>query len=50
MGQPGGRTLYAIGMAGQTDGGPDTDPMVGAPSVLSLNLTYGKGERLPDDL
>jgi hypothetical protein len=42
--------LYAIGMEGAPDGEADTDPMVGARSVFSLNLTYGKGKRLPEDL
>jgi hypothetical protein len=38
--------LYAIGSAGQPDGGTGTKPSLGSVSVLSLNLTYVKGKRL----
>jgi hypothetical protein len=38
--------LYAIGTAGQPDGGTGTDTRSGSLPVLSLNLTYGKGKRL----
>lgn len=41
MGQPGGGTLYAIGMAGHTGGG--------AGSLPPSNLTYREGKRLPVD-
>ncbi len=46
MERPGGSTLYAIGMAGQSDGGTGVAPMAGPAPVLSLNLTYAQGKRL----